>query len=145
MDKFSKQLLILASGAHFAVALLHYVMPFLGSWAYGYFGAPELTTMAESGSTLPAVATFALAVIFTLFGLMGLSAAGMLYSLGIIRPILWAVGVIYTLRGLLVTVQISMLVQGGPIHHRDLLFSLVALLIGMVQLCALWRSRTTNR
>jgi hypothetical protein len=142
MDKLSRQLLFVASGGHFAVALLHYVMPFLGSWSYGYFGAPELTTMAEDGSSLPAVATFALAVSFTIFGFMGLSAAGVLHPLGIIRPILWVVGGFYTIRGVLAVLQIGMLVRGDSIHLRDLSFSLVALLIGVIQLLGLWRTRS---
>jgi hypothetical protein len=141
MDKSAKRLLILGAVGQFAVALLHYVIPFLGPWAYGYFGAQELTTIAEGGSSLPAIATIALAVTFTLFGLMGLSAAGVLYSLGIIRPILWGVGAIYAFRGSLVIVQIGMFVRGGPIHLKDLLFSLVALTIGVVELWGLWRSR----
>jgi hypothetical protein len=141
LTKSSKQLLILASLGHFAVALLHYVMPLLGSWAYAYFGAPDLTLMATGGSWLPAIATYSLAVVFTIIGFMGLSAAGVFRSLGIIRPILWVVGAVYVMRGLLVTVQIRMLGAGSQIHKRDLLFSCVALTIGLVQLWGLWRSR----
>jgi hypothetical protein len=144
VDKLSRQLLIMASLGHFAVALLHYVMPFLGSWAYGYFGAPELTTMAEAGSSLPAIATIALAMIFTIFGFMGLSAAGVFRSLGIIRPILWVLGIVYVLRGFLAVPQIHGIVQGSPLPLRHAVFSLVAFTIGALQIWGLWRSRKSG-
>ncbi len=144
MDISAKRLLIIASIGHFTVALLHYVMPFLGSWAYAYFGAPELTKMAEAGSIVPAVEAFTLAFIFTLFGFMGLSAAGIVRSRKIIRPILWAVGSIYVLRGLVVFVQIYLFMQGSNTHLRDMVYSLVSMFIGILQLWGLWRSRQSG-
>ena len=140
MEAMAKRLLVYASIGHFTVALLHYVMPFLGSWAYAYFGAPELTKMAETGSNWPAISTFALAVIFTVFGAMGLSAAGIMRSWPYIRAVLWVVGIVYVLRGLLVTVQISYVLQ-GLLSARHAVYSMVALAIGLCQLWGLWRSR----
>ena len=137
----AKRLLVYASIGHFTVALLHYVMPFLGSWAYAYFGAPELTKIAETGSNWPAISTFALAVIFTVFGAMGLCAAGIMRSWPFIRSILWVVGIIYVLRGLLVTVQISHVLQ-SLLSARHAMYSMVALAIGLCQLWGLWRSRS---
>jgi len=141
MDILTKRLMIIASIGHFTVALLHYVMPFLGPWAYAYFGAPELTQMAEAGSQVPAIEAFTLAVIFSIFGFMGLSVAGILQSGKIIRPILWVVGCIYVLRGLVVFVQVYLFLQGSDTHLRDMVYSLVSLSIGVLQLWGLWRSR----
>jgi len=144
MDIITKRLLIIASIGHFAVALLHYVMPFLGPWAYAYFGAPELTKMAEAGSQVPAIEAFALAVIFTIFGIMGLSAAGILQNGKIVRQILWAVGSIYVLRGLVVFVQVYLSLQGSNTHLRDMVYSMVSLSIGVLQLWGLWRIRNAK-
>ncbi len=141
MKLFTKRLLIIASIGHFIVAMLHYVMPFLGPWAYAYFGAPELTKMAEAGSQLPAIEAFILAIIFSIFGFMGLSAAGIIQHLKIIRNILWVVGSIYMLRGLLVIVQIYLLAQGTETQIKDIIYSLVSLVIGAIQLLGLWFSR----
>jgi len=144
MEILTKRLLIIASIGHFTVAMLHYVMPFLGPWAYAYFGAPELTKMAEAGSQLPAIEAFILAIIFSIFGFMGLSAAGIIQHLKIIRNILWVVGSIYMLRGLLVIVQIYLLAQGAETQIKDIIYSLVSLVIGVIQLLGLWRSRRSD-
>jgi hypothetical protein len=144
MDVLTRRLLVFASIGHFAVALLHYVMPFLGSRGYAYFGAPELTQMAESGSTVPALATFGLAIFFTVLGLVGLSAAGVLRPWRLACPILWVIGIVYALRGLLVIPQVVAFVQGASIPPQDPVFSVVALLIGALQLWGMWRSRQSG-
>jgi hypothetical protein len=141
MNRLAKGLLIAASIGHFSVALLHYVMPFLGVWAYGYFGAPALTKMAEGGSMLPATVTFGMAAIFTVFGIVGLAAAGVLKASRLVRPILWVVGSVYLLRGFLVVLQIQAMLGGKVMPARAIFFSLVALLIGLVQIWGLWTSK----
>jgi hypothetical protein len=144
MELLTKRLLITASIGHFTVALLHYAMPFLGSWAYAYFGAPELTKLAEAGSQLPAIEAFILAIIFSIFGFMSLSAAGIIQYVKAIRQILWVVGSIYVLRGLVAIVQVYLIIHGNDTHTRDIIYSLVSLTIGLIQLIGLWRSRNTK-
>jgi hypothetical protein len=141
MDRQAKRLLICASAGHFAVAILHFVMPFIGPLAYGYFGAPELTAMALKGSVVPPIATFGLALAFTALGFLGFSAAGIIHYLKIVRPLMWGIGIVYVLRGLLAFVQAYMMIRGYPLSLRDILFSVIALIIGLIQLSGLWKSR----
>ncbi len=144
MDKITKNLLIIAAIGHFMVALLHYAMPFLGAEAYAYFGAPELTKMAEAGSQLPAIEAFILAIIFSIIGFMGLSVAGIIQYLQVVRRIFWVVGSIYILRGLIAIVQVYLILQGNDTHVRDIIYSLISLTIGVIQLFGLWRSRNVK-
>ena len=120
----------------FAIALLHVVIIFLGAPAYRYFRAgEEMATMAESGSLVPAVITFVIVIIFTLFGCYALSAAGVIRRLPFLAPALVIIGAIYTLRGVGAIVQVILLMSGATfLELRDGVFSSVALLIGIIHL-----------
>ncbi len=137
----SKHLMILVAAGYFMIALLHLVAPFLGPWTYSYFGANYLARLAQQGSSIPAIAGFVIGIAFTVFGLMALSAAGKMKSRKIDRPILWGVGIILLLRGLLVIPQTLLLIRGASTFARGPLFSIVALLLGFIQLLSLWSNR----
>jgi hypothetical protein len=132
--------LLVAGGiANFAVAALHLRIVFLGPAGYRYFGAGEhLATMAQNGSALPALVTIALAVCFALFGYCALSGAGVYPRLPLLRWILLGVGIVYTLRGLLILVELGRILSlPGTEPARELVFSAVALIIGLLYLVGL--------
>lgn len=119
----------------FAVALLHFVIIFIGAPAYRYFGAgEEMAQAAESGSAVPALVTLLLTVIFAVFGLYALSGAGALRRLPLLTAALILIGAVYTLRGLAVFVQIFLFVTSSKVAPRDIVFSTVSLVIGLAYL-----------
>ncbi len=126
----------LGAAASFAIALLHLVIIFIGAPAYRYFRAgEEMASMAEAGSFVPALITFAIVVVFTIFGCYALSGAGVIRRLPLLLPALIVIGAIYTLRGIGAIVQIILLISGATfLELRDLVFSSVALLTGIVHL-----------
>jgi hypothetical protein len=116
----------------------------MGSWAYAFFGSPFLASLADTGSAVPAIAAYAVGIVFARFGFMGLSISGVTGSRGFYRPILWTVGAIYLLRGLLFIPQVVLLFQGISTIARGPMFSLIALSIGALQLLGLWKSRRSR-
>jgi hypothetical protein len=120
-----------------AVGLLHIGIVFFGPPAYRYFRAGEgMARMAEAGSIVPAIVTSCLAVVFMVFVLYAFSAAGTVRRLPFLRPVVVGIGIVYVLRGVLmipmaavVWIQRNMMVEG-----RDILFSAVAALIGLLYL-----------
>lgn len=138
MTTIGNTLFKIAGILNFGIALLHVGIIFAGAPAYRYFGAGEkLAGLAEAGSPVPALVTFLLVVVFTLFGAYAFSAAGSLRPLPFLLPVSLIVGIIYSCRGLSVLPQIRMLIQTSEtisLHH--VLFSLVALSIGVMHVLA---------
>ncbi len=120
----------------FAIALLHFAIIFIGAPAYRYFRAgEEMASMAEAGSFIPALITFGIVAVFTLFGCYALSGAGVTRRLPLLALALILIGTIYTLRGIGAIVQIILLISGATfLELRDVVFSSVALLTGVVHL-----------
>lgn len=120
----------------FAIALLHFIIIFIGAPAYRYFRAGEkMANMAEAGSFVPALITFALVFAFTIFGCYALSGAGVIRRLPLLLPALVTIGAFYTLRGIGAPLQIILLMSGPTIiETRDAVFSSVALLAGIFHL-----------
>ncbi len=129
-----KRLLILVALANFAIALLHIAIPFMGVRGYIYFGTKELARMAAAGSLLPAIATWSLALVFAGFGFYCLSGAGVVRRLPLLNIALWFIGGIYTLRGLIVILDILGLFLGEGYPLRQTVFSTTALVIGLMVL-----------
>jgi putative oxidoreductase len=140
--------LLLTTGAllSFIIALMHVVMIFIGAEAYRYFDAgQEMVDGALSGSMRPTIVTLGVTAFLTLFGVYALSGAGWIKSLPLLKPALWLIGGIYTLRGLGLFAQIGMLAMGQSGDHlapKDLVFSLVSLLIGIIYLLGTWKHTT---
>jgi hypothetical protein len=130
----AKQLLKIAAGLSFAVAIFQAVISFSSSWSI-YFGAPEELT---SSPLILLIAGLIAAVIFMVFGLYALAGAGYFHSLPILRLGLLGIGSVYTLRGLFVIPVL--LIMTGVLQVSDVLppqalaSSLVSLLIGLVYL-----------
>jgi hypothetical protein len=145
MMRMGNQWLKLGGILSFAVALLHVVIIFIGAPAYRYFGAGEdMATGAESGSAFPAVLTLFLAAIFAIWGFYGLSGAGVIRRLPLLKIALILIGVVYTLRGVAVFQQLFQIaISSAEAAPREIAFSLVSLIIGLAYLIGTvtsWRS-----
>ncbi len=108
-----------------------------------YFGAPP-DLLANPAALL--ITSLVVALIFAIWGLYGLSGAGLLRRLPLLRLGLLVIGAIYTLRGLLLIplllAGLGLLPSPEPILPQALLASLVSLLIGCLYLVgaiAAWR------
>ena len=138
----------LAAASSFAVAVLHVLIIFIGAPAYAYFGAAGLASRAAAGSPMPALITGGLVVLFALAGAYALAAAGSLHRLPLLRVVLIAIGVIYTLRGLPALPQVVLLFLDTPqLPVRAVVFSLGSLLIGLSHLAGVrtgWQSLATG-
>ena len=129
----------------FIVALLHVVIIFIGAPAYRYFSAGEdMATAAESGSAFPALLTFVLVAVFAIWGLYGLSGAGVIRRLPLLKIALTLIGAVYTLRGVAVFQQLFQIaISSAEVAPREIVFSLVSLVIGLAYLIGTvtsWRS-----
>ncbi len=141
MDSLSRRLLGAAALGQLGVGILHFVIPFLGPDAWAAFGAPELTTLARTGSRLPALLTFALAIGFSGFGALALAAAAGARMRRWTRAVLIGVGAVYALRGGIAVAEVPAVLHGHAHAARGLGFSLVALTIGVLQLGGLFSRR----
>ena len=131
-----------AGGASAGVALLHVLILFVGAPAYRYFGAGErMARLAERGYPTPALITAVLIVIFSVWAAYAFSGAGLLRPLPLLRPALIGIGVVYTLRGLLLGPQIVWFFSGPRVlPARQLAFSAAALLTGLAYLVGTQRA-----
>jgi len=136
--------LIAAGVGSASVALLHVAIVLIGPPAYRYFGAGELAPLAENGSLMPAIATAGIALVFATFAAYAFSGAGLLRRLPYGKPVLIAVGGIYTLRGLLLLRDLFFILSGKHTAPHMAVFSLVSLLIGIVHLVGTMRLTPKN-
>lgn len=117
-----------------AVALVHAAAIVLGAPAYRFLGAPQLAPLAEQGSLLPPLLTAGLVLLFTLWALYAFSGAGLVRRLPGVSGGLVAIGAIYSLRGLVVIVQLARLLQGRAEPPKLIIFSGLALALGVAYL-----------
>jgi hypothetical protein len=134
-------MLVLAGSLSLAVAALHAVMAFSPAMCRS-FGAPE--SFVARGPVVVLVVTLLLAMVFASWGLYALSGAGWLPRLPLLLPALVGIGAIFTMRGLLVLVQLLVLAgvlrSRVPVGRRDVVFSTVSLLIGIAYLVGTFAS-----
>ncbi|MBU2512517.1 hypothetical protein KJ966_14370 [bacterium] len=129
--------LILGGLISLSIAFLHIILIFFGAPAYRYFGAGEtMAIMAESGSPVPALLTLMIAGVFMIFALYAFSGAKILKPLPLLRPILFTIGLIFSLRGLLLFYSLYLLwISPLPTEAiKHILFSLVSLGTGILYL-----------
>jgi len=137
-----KNFLLAGSVMSFGIALLHLVIIFIGANAYRYFGAgEEMAALAENGSLQPALITFAITILFSLFGLYGLSGANVFKRLPFLKWILLVIGSVYALRGLAVIGEIIMMFENPGYPFRMIIFSLVSLVTGLFYLAGIKMNR----
>jgi hypothetical protein len=118
------------------IALLHVACVVIGAQAYRYFGAGEqMAARAAAGSPVPALITLLLAACFTAMGIYLLSGAGLVRPLPLVRELVLATCVIFSLRGLRLAAEVFVILRRpGVLPPRTLLFSAVALVVGVLGL-----------
>jgi hypothetical protein len=91
---------VIAAVLNFAIAGLHIYIIMKGAPAYRTFGAGEQMAQAgEKGSSIPALVTFGITLVFFVWGLYALAGARMIPELPWTRAILITIAAIYFLRG----------------------------------------------
>lgn len=127
-------LLTIAGLLSVCVAVLHVVILIAGAPAYRYFGAGErMARMAQLGSPVPTAMTAALVALFAVWAAYAFAGAGLIARPPFLRAGLVAIGVAYAARGLAAAPQLFRVLSGAT-EPRHLVFSLAALLIGVVYL-----------
>lgn len=126
------------------VALLHVIIIAVGPKAYRYFGAGRIAPLAERGSWVPALITSVLVLVFMLWALYAFSGAGRM-RLPLLRPALFAIGTLYTLRGLVVVPDFLFLLAGRHPAPHMAAFSAVSLCLGILYLVGTVRLARSNR
>lgn len=122
------------------LALFQAVISFSPAWSL-YFGAPpELT----ENPTLLIVFSLIVSIIFIIFGLYAFSGAGDIHPLPFLRSGLVIIGSIYTLRGMLVILQILILFNVMQVDEEVtpqlILSSISSLLIGIIYLTGTFKN-----
>lgn len=85
-----------------AASLLHLAIIFGGPDWYRFFGAGErMARLAARGSVYPTIITVSIALILGLWALYGLSGAGVIRRLPLLRPALLLIAGVYLARGAL--------------------------------------------
>lgn len=117
-----------------ALAVFHLVVIFIGAPAYRYFGAGEtMAQMDEAGSLVPALGTLVIVAVFIGFAAYAFSGAEMIRPLPLLKLGTYAIGVVFSLRGIAVFFQVRQLMQSpDALPLREPFFSLVSLIIGLM-------------
>lgn len=120
-----------------AASLLHLAIIYGGPGWYRFFGAGErMARLSARGSAYPALITAAIALILGLWALYGLSGAGVIRRLPLLRPALALIACVYLARGVLGVPLV--LLAGGPYADElkgrmtfMVVSSLVCILLGL--------------
>ncbi len=123
----SKQVLTLAGCLSLAVAAFQFILTFSPTLCR-FFGAPE--ELMTGDPLWFYLASFSATALFAIWGLYGLSGAGRIRRLPLLRTGLLAIGGIYTLRGLLLfpvlLLAVGLVPADGPVSPQMLFASLLA-------------------
>ncbi len=99
--KKTNKLLIFGGFLSCIAAMLHVAIILGGADWLRFFGAgEELATMAENGSWIPALVTFAITLVLLVWALYAFSGAGLIRRLPFLKQGLVVVSAIYLVRGL---------------------------------------------
>lgn len=131
--------LAFAAIALILIGVLHLIIAFTGGDYYRYFGAgEEFARLDEAGSLLPMLITIGLAIIFLTMAAYTLSVADFLKTWKKARIVVLVIGILFTLRGMVIFIDAVILLQGPNSYvARDVWFSLTALLVGVALLLGL--------
>ena len=135
------RLLRLAGLLSLLIALFQGVISFSPSWSL-FFGAP-----LELVSNIPGliITGLTMTAIFVVFGLYGFSGAGDLPPLPLLRVVLLIIGSVYTIRGLLLILQILTAIGIVQMPNENSLqlitSSAVSLIIGVIYLLGTLNNR----
>lgn len=124
---------IIAGMLSLSISLLHVAIIFAGPDAYIFFGAgKEMADADASGSWIPDILTLAVACAFLVSALYAFSGAGLIRRLPLLKVVLIVIAIVYILRGLGVLGDLMNYFQLGHYPFRNIVFSTVALLTGIV-------------
>ena len=127
-------LLLVAACCSAIVAAVHVAILLGGPSWYRWFGAPSLADQIERGSVVgPVVLTLAVVAVFVVWAGYGLSGAGVVRRLPLLRTALYAIAVIYLLRGWPVVLEVPAALH-GKLPARFPVFSAYSALSGVVYL-----------
>ena len=145
----AKRLLIVAAAGNFAVALLHFALAFAGEAANRYFGAPPgVLRLLRQEHPLFILLVMGMAALFGAAGLYNASGAGRLRRLPLLRSVLVATGLVYTLRGLELPADIVVAMRRPEFGRQFIVFSVFSLTVGLASLAGTfgqWRSLGPSR
>ena len=129
--------LFLAGVLSLGVALFQAVISFVPEWSAALGAGDALA----SNPSLLLILGLAVTVLFAIAGLYGLSGAGLIRRLPLLRLGLLVIGAVYTVRGIsfifLFLMALGLLPSPGPAGLSAWLSSLVALVIGLLFLVGL--------
>lgn len=135
MRSFARTALILAGAGSFLIAVLHLLVIFVGAPAYIYFGAVRLAELTQQFSWYPPVITGTIALAFFVSAVYAFRGAGVFHRhLPAVRPVLIAIGGIYTLRGLVLVADIARLARDVGYPVRQAVLSAISLALGILYL-----------
>ncbi len=140
-------LLILAGVLSFCAAIFQAVIAFVPAWSAAFGAGAALVSNPALLLTLGLLVTLLLVI----FGLYGLSGAGVIRRLPLLRPGLLVIGLLYCLVGINFIFQVAALLgilpSAGPIPTYILLISFGALVAGLAYLIGLavnWKRLSTR-
>jgi len=121
---------LITAGISTAIAsLLHIAIIFGGGDWYRFFGAgEEMATMAEQGSMIPSIITFAIAAVLMLWSGYAFSGGGALPKIPLRRTALTLISAIFLLRGLILLPMLFM--QPEQVGSFWIISSFICLAIG---------------
>ena len=130
-------LLILAGVLSFCAAIFQAVIGFVPEWSAA-FGAGDALV---SNTTLLLTLGLLVALLLVIFGLYGLSGAGVIRRLPLLRLMLFVIGLLYSMVGInfifQVLAMLGVLPSAGPIPVYQVLVSFGALVAGLAYLIGL--------
>ena len=137
--------LLVAAGCSAAVAAVHVAILLMGPPWYRWFGAPSLADQIESGAVLgPTLLTLAVVAVLVVWAGYGLSGAGVIRRLPLLRAGLYTIAAIYLLRGLPVVPEVWAAAH-GKLPARLPTFSAFSALAGVAYLLGALRSGRPDR
>ncbi len=135
--KSTNFLLTLAGILSFGVAIFQAAISFVPEWS-AYYGAGDALV---SNPPLLLAAGLGMTLVFAICGFYGLSGAGLIRPLPLLRLGLFVIGLVYTLRGISfifqILIMLGILPSPQPLPLAWVLTSLVSLIVGLLYLSGL--------
>lgn len=142
MEVYMNIWLIIAGALSALAAVLHLGCIYFGATWYRFFGAGEyMAIRAEQGSIEPTLITSAIALVLLTWSLFAFSAAGLIFKLPFVRPVLMFITFVYLARGVA-----GFLFINNPLGRSPDFWvwsSLICLSLGVVHLIGL-KQQWTN-
>ena len=116
----------------FIAAAVHVAIILGGPDWYRYFGAgEEMAQLAEAGSIQPTIITLLIAIVLSIWALYGLSGAGIIIKLPLLKLGLSVITIIYLLRGV-VGLFLPFITDHPAVLQNSVTFWLVSSIISCI-------------